>query len=144
MITKYKLSDLAKHLKLAPQEIIDCLAAKYGVKKASSSLAPEETNYVLEYFTQHNQVESFDGYFAYRPVRKPKTKPAPKPEVKAEPKSEPKPEPTVSAKAEPKQEVKPEPKPEVKEEPKPELNPSLKLKPNRSQQCPLRQNQSLR
>ena len=75
MITKYKLSDLAKHLKLAPQEIIDCLAAKYGVKKASSSLAPEEVNYVLEYFTQHNQVESFDGYFAYRPVRKPKTKP---------------------------------------------------------------------
>lgn len=126
MITKYKLSDLAKHLKLAPQEIIDCLAAKYGVKKASSSLAPEETNYVLEYFTQHNQVESFDGYFAYRPVRKPKTKPAPKPEVKAEPKSEPKPEPTVSAKAEPKQEVKPEPKPEVKEEPKPEVKPEPK------------------
>ena len=126
MITKYKLSDLAKHLKLAPQEIIDCLAAKYGVKKASSSLAPEETNYVLGYFTQHNQVESFDGYFAYRPVRKPKTKPAPKPEVKAEPKSEPKPEPTVSAKAEPKQEVKPEPKPEVKEEPKPEVKPEPK------------------
>lgn len=130
MITKYKLSDLAKHLKLAPQEIIDCLAAKYGVKKASSSLAPEETNYVLEYFTQHNQVESFDGYFAYRPVRKPKTKPAPKPEVKAEPKSEPKPEPTVSAKEEPKQEVKPEPKPEVKEEPKPEVKPEPKAEIN--------------
>lgn len=108
MITKYKLSDLAKHLKLAPQEVIDCLAAKYGVKKASSSLMPEETNYVLEYFTQHNQVESFDGYFAYRPVRKPKTKPAPKHE------------PTVSAKAEPKPETKAESKPEPKSEPKPE------------------------
>lgn len=128
MITKYKLSDLAKHLKLAPQEIIDCLAAKYGVKKASSSLAPEEVNYVLEYFTQHNQVESFDGYFAYRPVRKPKTKPAPKqeptasakPEPKPETKTESKPEPTVSAKAEPKAEVKPEVKTEVKTEAKPE------------------------
>lgn len=128
MITKYKLSDLAKHLKLAPQEVIDCLAAKYGVKKASSSLAPEETNYVLEYFTQHNQVESFDGYFAYRPVRKPKTKPAPKQEPKLEtkaeskpePKSEPKPEVTVSAKAEPKPEPKPEQKAPEKQEAKPE------------------------
>lgn len=125
MITKYKLSDLAKHLKLAPQEVIDCLAAKYGVKKASSSLAPEETNYVLEYFTQHNQVESFDGYFAYRPVRKPKTKPAPKPEVKAGTK----PEPTASAKAEPKSEPKAAPKPEAKAEPKPEVKPEAKPEP---------------
>lgn len=137
MITKYKLSDLAKHLKLAPQEVIDCLAAKYGVKKASSSLAPEETNYVLEYFTQHNQVESFDGYFAYRPVRKPKTKPAPKPEptasAKPEPKSEPKAAPKPEAKAEPKPEVKPEAKPEpavsVKAEPKPEAKPEVKPEP---------------
>lgn len=125
MITKYKLSDLAKHLKLAPQEVIDCLAAKYGVKKASSSLAPEETNYVLEYFTQHNQVESFDGYFAYRPVRKPKTKPAPKPEVKAGTK----PEPTASAKPEPKSEPKAAPKPEAKAEPKPEVKPESKPEP---------------
>ncbi len=137
MITKYKLSDLAKHLKLAPQEVIDCLAAKYGVKKASSSLAPEETNYVLEYFTQHNQVESFDGYFAYRPVRKPKTKPAPKqepkPEIKdeskPEPKSEPKPEVTVSAKAEQKPEPKPEQKAPEKQEPKPEATVSAKVEP---------------
>lgn len=125
MITKYKLSDLAKHLKLAPQEVIDCLAAKYGVKKASSSLAPEETNYVLEYFTQHNQVESFDGYFAYRPVRKPKTKPAPKPE----PTASVKPEPTASAKPEPKSEPKAAPKPEAKAEPKPEVKPEAKPEP---------------
>lgn len=125
MITKYKLSDLAKHLKLVPQEVIDCLAAKYGVKKASSSLAPEETNYVLEYFTQYNQVESFDGYFAYRPVRKPKTKPAPKPEVKASAK----PEPTASAKPEPKSEPKAAPKPEAKAEPKPEVKPEVKPEP---------------
>ncbi len=130
MITKYKLSDLAKHLKLAPQEVIDCLAAKYGVKKASSSLAPEEVNYVLEYFTQHNQVESFDGYFAYRPVRKPKTKPAPK--------QEPKPEPTVSAKAEPKAEVKPEVKTEVKPESKPEPKPAVKQEAKSEPAAPAR------
>lgn len=131
MITKYKLSDLAKHLKLAPQEIIDCLASKYGVKKVSSSLAQEETNYVLEYFTQRNQVESFDGYFAYRPVRKPKTKPAPKPAAKAAPK----PEAAVSVKAdssaEARPELKPEPKPEPKNEPKPEAKaePAPEVKP---------------
>ncbi len=116
MITKYKLSDLAKHLKLEPQEIIDCLAAQYGAKKASSSLTPEEINHALEYFTQRNQVESFDGYFAYRPVRRPKTKPTPAalgrtesavssaPEVKAEGK----PEPKAEEKPESKQEQKPE------------------------------------
>ncbi len=70
MITKYKLNDLAKDLKLPANDIIDCLSAKYGVKKASSSLVPEEVNYVLEYFTQKNQVDSFDSYFAYRPAKK--------------------------------------------------------------------------
>ncbi len=129
MITKYKLSDLAKHLKLAPQEVIDCLAAKYGVKKASSSLAPEEVNYVLEYFTQRNQVESFDGYFAYRPVRKPKTKPAPAVSAKAEPKTEVKAEPKPEAKQEIKPEPKPQQKPAAKQEPKPEATASAKEEP---------------
>ena len=69
MITKYKLSDLARDLKLPANDIIDCLAGRYGVKKASAMLTPEEVNYVLEYYTQKNQVDSFDGYFAYRPGR---------------------------------------------------------------------------
>ena len=69
MITKYKLSDLARDLKLPANDIIDCLAGRYGAKKASAMLTPEEVNYVLEYYTQKNQVDSFDGYFAYRPGR---------------------------------------------------------------------------
>ena len=69
MITKYKLSDLARDLKLPANDIIDCLAGRYGAKKASATLTPEEVNYVLEYYTQKNQVDSFDGYFAYRPGR---------------------------------------------------------------------------
>lgn len=69
MITKYKLSDLARDLKLSANDIIDCLAGRYGAKKASAMLTPEEVNYVLEYYTQKNQVDSFDGYFAYRPGR---------------------------------------------------------------------------
>ena len=69
MITKYKLSDLARDLKLPANDMIDCLAGRYGAKKASAMLTPEEVNYVLEYYTQKNQVDSFDGYFAYRPGR---------------------------------------------------------------------------
>ena len=124
MITKYKLTTLARDLKLSSGEVIECLSHRFGAKKSSAVLTPEEVNYVLEFYTQKNQVESFEGYFAYRPARKPKTeapkrsepKPEPKPEVKAEPKPE--------VKAEPKPEVKPESKPEVKPEPKPEPKPA--------------------
>ncbi len=134
MITKYKLTTLARDLKLSSGEVIECLSHRFGAKKSSSVLTPEEVNYVLELYTQKNQVESFEGYFAYRPARKPKTeapkrsepKPEPKPEVKAEPKPEVKPEPKPEVKSEPKPEVKPEPKPEVKPEPKPEPKPALR------------------
>ena len=131
MITKYKLTTLARDLKLSSGEVIECLSHRFGAKKSSAVLTPEEVNYVLEFYTQKNQVESFEGYFAYRPARKPKTeapkrsepkpKPEPKPEVKAEPKPEVKPEPKPEVKPEPKPEVKPEPKPEVKAESKPEV-----------------------
>ena len=120
MITKYKLTTLARDLKLSSGEVIECLSHRFGAKKSSAVLTPEEVNYVLEFYTQKNQVESFEGYFAYRPVRKPKTEapkrsePKPKPEVKAEPKPEVKPEPKPEVKAESKPEVKPEPKPEPK------------------------------
>ena len=134
MITKYKLTTLARDLKLSSGEVIECLSHRFGAKKSSSVLTPEEVNYVLELYTQKNQVESFEGYFAYRPARKPKTeapkrsepKPEPKPEVKEEPKPEVKPEPKPEVKAEPKPEVKPEPKPEVKAESKPEVKPEPK------------------
>ena len=139
MITKYKLTTLARDLKLSSGEVIECLSHRFGAKKSSAVLTPEEVNYVLELYTQKNQVESFEGYFAYRPARKPKTeapkrsepkpKPEPKPEVKAEPKPEVKPEPKPEVKAEPKPEVKPEPKPEVKAESKPEVKPESKPEP---------------
>ena len=134
MITKYKLTTLARDLKLSSGEVIECLSHRFGAKKSSAVLTPEEVNYVLEFYTQKNQVESFEGYFAYRPARKPKTeapkrsepkpKPEPKPEVKAEPKPEVKPEPKPEVKAESKPEVKAESKPEVKPEPKPEPKPA--------------------
>lgn len=138
MITKYKLNDLAGDLKLSANDIIECLAKEYGAKKASSILMPEEVNYVLEYFTQRNQVDSFDGYFAYKPARKPKTdanqpkkqdkKPAaakPKTEVKADKKAEDTPAKPVQ-KNQPKPEQKAEPKPEIKKETKPEQAAAVK------------------
>lgn len=147
MITKYKLNDLAKDLKLPVNDIIDCLAPKYGVKKAGVVLSPEEVNYVLEYFTQKNQVESFDAYFAYKPSRKPVTKqpqpqnkpaqakPQPKPEakqpqIKQEAKPETKPEVRSEAKPASKPETKTESKPEVKQETKPQANPQTKPEAN--------------
>ncbi len=138
MITKYKLNDLAGDLKLSANDIIECLAKEYGAKKASSILMPEEVNYVLEYFTQRNQVDSFDGYFAYKPARKPKTdanqpkkqdkKPAaakPKTEVKADKKAEDTPA-KPAQKNQPKPEQKAEPKPEIKKETKPEQTAAVK------------------
>ena len=125
MITKYKLNDLAKDLKLPVNDVIDCLAPKYGVKKAGVVLSPEEVNYVLEYFTQKNQVESFDAYFAYKPSRKPVTKQPQQQNKPAQAKQEPKSE----AKPASKPETKAEPKPEVKQETKPQSQPKPETKP---------------
>ncbi len=135
MITKYKLSDLAKDLKLQPAEIIEALSAEFGQKKAAMSLTPEEVNYVLELFTRRNEVESFEPYFADKTASK---KPEPKPEKpkaakpKAEKPAEPKKEPQKPAepKAEPKPEVRQQPEAEKKPEPKPAEQPQ---KPRREE-----------
>ena len=117
---KIKLNDLAKSLALSNNDIIECLEKLDGVsRKTQAALSPEEVSYVFEYFTQNNQVENFDAYFAntVKPAEEPKPKKA---EKKAEPKTEKKPEPKAEEKkAEPKAEEK---KPEVKaEEKKPEV-----------------------
>lgn len=65
MNKKYKLNELAKDLKLSNNQVIECLEKLTGeTKKTVSALTPEEIGYVFEYFTQNNQVESFDAYFA--------------------------------------------------------------------------------
>ena len=136
--TKYKLSDMAKDLKVTNNDLIECLGKLGGEpKKTQSVLTPEEISYVLEYYTQNNQVDSFDAFYANnvkpakeekkadkKPVKaekkekKAEKKPEPKPAPKAEAKPEPKPAPKVEAKPEPKAEPKVEKKPEVKAETK--------------------------
>ncbi len=113
---KYKVSELAKDLNVSSNEVIECLAKAFeGTKKNSNTLKDNEINYVLEYFTQKNQVASFDEYFAAKTVTK-----------KEEPKQEKKPvqkKPEVKKQDAPKQEAKAEPK---KEEKKPEEKPVQK------------------
>ena len=62
---KTKLSELAKDINVQSAEIIECLTKLGGEpKKTSSALTPEEMSFVMEYFTQKNQVENFNAYFA--------------------------------------------------------------------------------
>ncbi len=80
--TKSKLSEVAKDLKISNQELIDFISDKFGtVKKPSASVTQDELNYILESFSQNNQVDSFDPYFESRnnkPESKKEEKPADK------------------------------------------------------------------
>lgn len=85
MIKKYKLTDLAKDLKIPSAELVEALSGQFGVKKPSASLSPDEVNYIFELYTLKNQVESFDQYFADKSVT-----PRPEPKKAAEQKDAPK------------------------------------------------------
>ena len=121
-INKTKLGELAKDLNVTNADIVKCLETYDGeTRKTQASLLPEEVGYVLEYFTQQNQVENFNAYFANNVRPEGEKKPEPKEKKPAAKKTAAKAE---EPKAEPKPaETKPEPvaetKPEVKAEEKP-------------------------
>lgn len=83
MNTKPKLNEAAKDLGVSSQEIIDLLASRGGeVKKPTAVLTDGEMNFLLETYTQKNQVGNFDAYFAEASKKeRPKTeeKPAARP-----------------------------------------------------------------
>ncbi|MBP1548929.1 MAG: translation initiation factor IF-2 N-terminal domain-containing protein, partial [Oscillospiraceae bacterium] len=86
--TKLKINDVAKELNTTGQELADFVTEKLGTaKKPTASLTEDEMNYVLEAFSQKNQVENFDAYFATKnqPAEEPKAeeKPAEKKAPKA-------------------------------------------------------------
>ena len=119
MSTKQKISELAKDFNIPSQKIIDILAEKFeGAKKPSSSIEVKEANYLFEYFTQKNQIDSFDSYFNMVNEKKPEVK-------KAEPKAE------VAKKPQPakKPENKPAPKVENKQQNRPAKLPQQQNKP---------------
>ena len=150
MDKKYRVNDLAKDLNVSTNDITEVVQEYFGVqKKSQASLSEEELSVVLEKYSQGNQVNNFNSYFAS--ASKPKAekkeeKPAKKVEKKSEPKKEAakaddkaekaektekaetaqakpaevKAEPKVEAKAEVKAEAKSEIKAESKAETKPE------------------------
>lgn len=124
MVLKYKVNEVAKDLNINSNDIIEVLEKYTGaVKKAQTVLTEEELNVIFEHFTQNNQVQNFDAYFAMIEKR-------PKKEVKVEKKEEPKPE-VKAQKQEPVKKAEPAPqKPEVK---KPE-RPAFVKQPERKQQ----------
>lgn len=91
--TKLKINNVAKDLGITGQALSDFLKEKLDVaKKPAASLTPEEMNVVLEHFSQNNQVDSFNEYFAMRNLprteKKPEKKTVKKPAAKNEEKTE--------------------------------------------------------
>ncbi len=65
MMVKYRVHEVAKDLNVPSKDVIALLGQHFDTqKKHMTALTEEELNVVFEHFTQKNQVESFDGYFA--------------------------------------------------------------------------------
>lgn len=143
MDKKYRVNDLAKDLNVSTNDITEVVQEYFGVqKKSQASLSEEELSVVLEKYSQGNQVNNFNSYFAS--ASKPKAekkeeKPAKKVEKKSEPKKEAakaddkaekaeKTEKAETAQAKP-AEVKAEPKVEAKTEVKAEAKSEIKAEP---------------
>ena len=154
MDKKYRVNELAKDLNVSTNDITEVVQEYFGVqKKSQASLSEEELSVVLEKYSQKNQVNNFNSYFAsaskskaekkeekseVKSAKKAEKKPEPKKEaVKADDKpektekaqakpAEAKTEPKTEAKAEPKKEVKADSKPEAKAEPKSETKAEAK------------------
>lgn len=124
---KQKLSTAAKDLGVSSQEITDLIKEKFGsVKKSGANLSEEEMNYILEHYTQNNQVENFDAYFAARTNPKPAEKESPKTES-AEKK--------LPKKEKQKSELKKKPTPEKAERVQPEeVKAEVKEQPAKSEE----------
>ncbi len=155
MISRYKISDMAKDFNMPSKELIALVTTLTGEEKKSSTVLIEnEIAMVFDALTKQHAVKSFDDYFAMgaetraaaakkRQDEKDKklaeqmaileqlkaaaaAAEGKAPEKKEEPKAEAKPE----KKSEPKREAKPEPK---KAEPKKESKPEVKAENKKSE-----------
>ena len=112
--TKVKLSEFAADLNLSAQEVADQLKTLDDkVRKPTTALTDTEMNYLLEFYTQQNQVQNFDAYFADRTEQE-KTQPVKKPKRAAKPEQVARPKKQESKKQEPKKTVKPADAPKAK------------------------------
>lgn len=65
MEIKYRVHEVAKDFDQPSKDVVDLLGKYFDdPKKHMTALTNEELNIVFEHFTQTNQVESFDEYFA--------------------------------------------------------------------------------
>ena len=132
MTIKYKVTDVAKDLKVTNKEIIELVSKYFGgePKKATTALSEEELNVIFEYYTQKNEVKDFNAYFNSR-VETPKEEK--KPEPKAEKPAAKAPAQKSAAKAAPAE--KKAPKPAEKQAPvkesAPEKKPAPKAEPEK-------------
>ena len=79
MNTKTKLNEAAKDLGVSNQELIDLIEKEMKVvKKPTAVMTTEEMTFVLEYYSQKNQVKDFNSYFDSRNQPKQEKKPEPK------------------------------------------------------------------
>lgn len=95
MMIKYRVHEVAKDLNVPSKDVITLLGKHFDTpKKHMTALTEEELNVVFEHFTQKNQVENFDAYFASGKKEEPVEKPSPKEEKSSAPaeKKEPAPE----------------------------------------------------
>lgn len=77
---KYKVSEVAKDLNVPSKAVIEAIKECCGVtKKSGNVLTDQELNVVFEYFTQKNQVENFDKYYASRDAESENVEKADKP-----------------------------------------------------------------
>ena len=80
MITKIKVSEIAKDFGLQNKDIIDILAKYFDEpKKSQTALDTKELDVLMDVLTQEHAVSDFNAYFA---MKKPEEKPAPKKEEK--------------------------------------------------------------
>ena len=71
MIEKYRVHEVAKDLGVASKEVVDLLAANFqGERKSMTALNEQELSVVFNHYTNQNQVENFDEYFAAGRARK--------------------------------------------------------------------------
>ncbi len=86
---KYKVSEVAKDLNVPSKAVIEAIKECCGVtKKSGNVLTDQELNVVFEYFTQKNQVENFDKYYASRDAEPEKAEKAEKTDKPAKAKDE--------------------------------------------------------
>ncbi len=141
MITKYKVSELAKDFGLQNKDIIEKLGKIFeDPKKSQTALDTKELDVIFDILTQEYAVTSFDAYFAMKKEEKKAEKPAPEKKKEAAPaeKRDAKKQDNQKAKAEPKADKKPAKQGEAK---KTEAKPQEKKPQGASNANPFKKNE---